>query len=179
MDTETTDDLKLTPASPAEWFQTLESPLLAFALRISPSREDAEDAVQEAFFRLGKHWAEVQSPRAWLYRTVRNIACSQIRSSRRHAEPTDPGEIDASSSDDLPELPDAAIERLERHGLIRLGLSRLPARSQEVIRLKYVSDLSYREIAERTGISATNVGFILSTSLRRLAQELDNICFES
>ena len=44
----------------------------------------------------------------------------------------------------------------------------LPPNQREVIRLKFQNDLSYREIAEVTQLTETNVGFLLHTGLKKL-----------
>jgi RNA polymerase sigma-70 factor (ECF subfamily) len=41
-----------------------------------------------------------------------------------------------------------------------------------VLRLKFQHELSYREIAEKTGLSVSNVGFLMHTALRALRQRL-------
>ena len=46
--------------------------------------------------------------------------------------------------------------------------SRLPVNQAEVLRLKFQNDLSYQEIADVTGLSASNVGFLIHTGLKRL-----------
>jgi RNA polymerase sigma-70 factor (ECF subfamily) len=47
-------------------------------------------------------------------------------------------------------------------------VERLPENQREVIRLKFQSDLSYKEIAEITNLSVSNVGFLLHTGIKRL-----------
>jgi RNA polymerase sigma-70 factor (ECF subfamily) len=47
-------------------------------------------------------------------------------------------------------------------------LDELPVNQREVIRLKFQNDLSYKEIAEITQLSMTNVGFLLHVGLKRL-----------
>jgi RNA polymerase sigma-70 factor (ECF subfamily) len=51
--------------------------------------------------------------------------------------------------------------------LLRL-LDELPDNQREVIRLKFQNDLSYKEIADVTQLSVTNVGFLLHTGLKKL-----------
>ena len=46
--------------------------------------------------------------------------------------------------------------------------SRLPRNQSEVLRLKFQNDLSYQEIADITGLSPGNVGFLIHTGLKRL-----------
>lgn len=53
-------------------------------------------------------------------------------------------------------------------------LDRLPDNQQEVIRLKFQNDLSYREISEITGLSVSNVGFLLHVGIKRLREIMKN-----
>lgn len=53
-------------------------------------------------------------------------------------------------------------------------LEGLTALQQEVIRLKFQSDMSYREIAEVTGQSVSHVGVLLHTGLKRLRSLMKN-----
>ena len=72
------------PETIDELFAALESPLLAYALRLTGGREIAEDLVQEAFMKLHTQFAEVREPRRWLYRTVHNLALNRpARPTRR------------------------------------------------------------------------------------------------
>ena len=52
-------------------------------------------------------------------------------------------------------------------------LSELPEREQEVVRLKFLHELSYKEIAEVTGLTAGNVGYILHHALLKLRRGLE------
>lgn len=51
-------------------------------------------------------------------------------------------------------------------------LDQLPDNQQEVVRLKFQNDMTYQEIADVTGLSVTNVGFLLHTALKRLRELL-------
>ena len=68
-------------------FNSEEGPLLRFAYGMVNGRRDiAEELVQEAFLRLHKHWSEVELPRPWLYRCVRNLAINHLRSAKPVAD---------------------------------------------------------------------------------------------
>jgi RNA polymerase sigma factor (sigma-70 family) len=153
-------------------FAALESPLLSYALRYLQERPLAEDVVQEAFMKLHAQFADVQAPRRWLYRTVHNLALNQLRAGKKIVPMTVPVEGEEPQTPDPEPLPDEQIVRWEGIGLVRLSLSALDARSRELIHLKFDEDLSYREIAERTGISVSNVGYILHHALKTIAAEL-------
>ena len=57
----------------AKYFQELESPLIAYAYQIVQDCEEARDQVQEAFKRMIQQDEVIEKPKAWLYRTVRNL----------------------------------------------------------------------------------------------------------
>ncbi len=159
-----------------ELFAALESPLLSYALRLLGDRSLAEDTVQEAFMKLHVQFAEVREPRHWLYRTVHNVALNHRRKSGKIV-PLGPavGDEDASgsvdASDPLP-LPDEQIARWEGIGLVRLSLQSLDERSRNLIRLKFIDELSYKEISLQTGLSVTHVGYLLHHAIKAVAAEL-------
>jgi RNA polymerase sigma-70 factor (ECF subfamily) len=162
-----------------ELFLALESPLLVYAQRLSGRFDLAEDMVQEAFVRLHSQFDQVRAPRSWLYRTVHNLALNSRRTTDRQVPMERPDEetgVDrvsfAMELTDPQPLPDEQIARLESVGLVRLNLELLDPRSRELIRLKFTEDLSYKEIAERTGLTVGHVGYLLQHSLKALAADL-------
>jgi len=158
-----------------ELFAALESPLLAYALRLTGERSTAEDMVQEAFMKLHAQFEEVREPKRWLYRTVHNLALNQLREANKIValEPGNGAEEPASAENADPEpLPDEQIVRLEGIGLVRLSLEALDERSRELIELKFNEELSYKEISARTGLSVGNVGYLLHHALKAIAEEL-------
>jgi RNA polymerase sigma-70 factor (ECF subfamily) len=64
------------------------------------------------------------------------------------------------------------LERQESANALFRLLDALSPNQREVIRLKFQNDLSYREIAEVTRLSVTNVGFLLHTGLKNLRELL-------
>jgi len=156
-------------------FAALESPLLSYALRLSGQLGAAQDLVQEAFMRLHAQFNDVREPRRWLYRTVHNLALNYRRELRKIIPLVSQQQQNAPPSVDPPDpqpLPDEQLSRLEGIGLVRLSLETLDARSQTLVRLKFNDNLSYKEIAGRTGLSVGNVGFILHHALKTMAAEL-------
>jgi RNA polymerase sigma-70 factor (ECF subfamily) len=158
-----------------ELFAALEAPLLCYGLRLTGEIGLAEDAVQEAFMKLHSQFKEVREPRRWLYRTVHNLALNQRRSAARivsiNSAPSAENENSSDTADPAP-LPDEQIIRLEGIGQVRLSIETLDDRSRELIRLKFTDELSYKDIAARTGISVSNVGYILHHALKTIGDEL-------
>jgi len=174
------DQAKVTPGCETieELFAALESPLLGYALRYTGGFALAEDVVQEAFMKLHAQFEQVEKPRQWLYRTVHNLALNHRRASGKtvslNQSQSSENENAAAAADtaDPALLPDEQIIRLEGIGLVRLSLATLDDRSRELIRLKFNEELSYKEIGQRTGLKAGNVGYILHHALKTVAEEL-------
>jgi RNA polymerase sigma-70 factor (ECF subfamily) len=168
------------PQTIEELFAALESPLLSYALRFTGDLALAEDVVQEAFMKLHVEFEQVQQPQRWLYRTVRNLALNRRRHECRTVSldalsasgAATGGRESMAESADPSSFPDEQIIRLEGIGLVRLGLEALDERSREVVQLKFNDELSYKEIAERTGLTVGHVGFILHHALKTIAAEL-------
>jgi len=156
----------------AALFESEESGLLRHALGLVGRRPVAEELVQEAFLRLHRSWAEVENPRAWLHRTVRNLALNHLRDHPRETELTEEtGPADARPAAEQ-------LGRDEAIGTVRLLLAELPADDRRLIHLKYHEELQYQEIGRRTGLSAGNVGFRLHHLLKTLADDLRRVGIE-
>jgi RNA polymerase sigma factor (sigma-70 family) len=158
-----------------EAFLSLEAPLLAYALRLLKEPAMAQDVVQEAFVRLHTEFKGVQEPRRWLYRTVHNLALNQLRKDSKvvplHPPSDDPSHPEMDPAD--PQLlPDEEIVRIENIGLVRLCLGTLDERSRELVRLKFHDGLSYKEMAERTGLTVSHVGYLLHHALKAIEGQL-------
>ena len=67
-------------------FRRTRSTLIAYAYQILREREDARDQVQEAFKRMILQKETIEQPKAWLYRTVRNLCISHLRQTSENAE---------------------------------------------------------------------------------------------
>lgn len=171
------DQASAGPKSPEtieELFETLESPLLSYALRLVGERALAEDIVQEAFMKLHLNFAEVREPRRWLYRTAHNLALNQRRASNKivQLDSGEPGSSSSAETSDPQLLPDEQIARLEGIGLVRLSLDSLDERSRELIQLKFHENLSYKEMSARTGLTVGHVGYLLHHAIKAVGDEL-------
>lgn len=162
------DSQGMSPQAPsiAALFEAEESPLLYFAIGIVRRRSVAEDIVQDAFLRLSKVWSQVDNPRGWLYRSVRNLALNHLRDVRPES-PLD-GEIPAADQ----ALPAELLGRNEAIGTVRMLLAEISAEDRALIGLKFNENLKYEEISRRTGMSVGNVGFRLHHVLKDLLNGL-------
>lgn len=141
---------------PADWENLVlenENKLYRAALAILGQRQEAEDAVQDAFLTyLEKAPANLENPGGWLMRVLVNGAKSRLRRKWRQVVP-------------LPE--DLSVQGPEeRRELEELWL--LPPRDRAVIHLFYYQGYSAREIAHMTGERPGTVRSRLSRARQRL-----------
>lgn len=145
-----------------------EGPLLRYAQRITGDLELARDVVQETFLRVCREDRTALEGHLarWLFHVCRNRALDVQRKEQRMSVATD---LDLQTLPAGAGPPDQLVSRETNSRLLNL-LENLPANQQEVIRLKFQNDLKYREIAEITGHSVSNVGFLLHAGLKRLRE---------
>ena len=155
-------------------FEAEESPLLRFAFGLVGQRENAEDLVQDAFLKLHAHWDEVANPRAWLFKTVRNLALNHLRDHKRESPLENSDDFKSQSPE-----PDHSLGRLEAIGTLQLLVSELDPGDRQLIALKYHENLKYDQISQRTGLSVGNVGYKLHHTLKNLADSLRRLGIES
>lgn len=153
------------PVTLKELFEAEEARILSFAIGLVGRRAVAEELVQETFVRLHQVWNKVENPRAWLYRSLRNLSLNHLRDRK---EETELDETDGAGSNDEV-LPEEKLGRTEAVGMMRLLMSELDDDDRELIRLKYEEGLKYREISQRTGLAVGTVGYRLHHLLGQLA----------
>ena len=162
------------PSKP-DWMRSVverfEGPLVRYAQRITGDIERARDVVQETFMRfcaedrnkLEGHLAE------WLFTVCRNRAVDVRRKESRMSPLTKDLAGRCESRD---AAPSAAIEHREMMSQVLRVLDTIPDNQQEVIRLKFQNGFSYREISGVTGLSVSNVGFLIHTGIKSIRQRI-------
>ncbi len=154
-------------------FDAEEGPLLRYAFSLTGRRAVAEEIVQDVFLELHAHWEQVETPKAWLMRCVRNKAFSHLRSNKREVLVSDECESASSYVDE--DTPEETLTRMEATGALRKMLAELSETDRELVRLKYFEDHKYAEISEQTGLSIGNVGYRLHHILKQLAAKLKQL----
>jgi RNA polymerase sigma-70 factor (ECF subfamily) len=136
--------------------RTYEDRLFGFALRLTRSREEAEECTQDAFVRayraLERYPAERRRElrlRPWLYQIALNVVRNRVR------RPTLVGvslELDRPHQNGLAdkseEQPEAVLLEKEGWSTLEAALNRLPMRYRAAVVLRHVQGLSYAEAAE-------------------------------
>ncbi len=148
-----------------------ERALLRYAAHLLADGDRARDIVQDTFIKLCRQpVTEIKGHVAeWLFTVVRRAALDVLRKEgrmRRFAEGQAERLVAAEPT------PAAQTERGEAWRQVAALLHHLPPNQQEVVRLKFQEDFSYKEIAAITRLSLGNVGFLLHTALSTLRREM-------
>lgn len=148
-----------------------EGSLTLYASRLLGDVERGRDVVQETFLRLCSQEPSSIEPflAEWLFTVCRNQALD-VRRKESRMKTLEESQIESKQSLELAPL--EAAERRESFSLVLQALKKLPENQQEVIRLKFQHDLSYRQISGVTGLTVSNVGFLMHTGLKAIRQQM-------
>ncbi|KDR34862.1 RNA polymerase sigma factor [Caballeronia grimmiae] len=147
---------------------------------LSGSASDADDVVQEAYLRAfrffsGFEGGEEANARAWLLAIVRNTWFTEWRK-RVHMADGTPYDEDIAGDETLPGWSDEAgvnpetlaVRKDEVH-LVHRALEALPLAFREVLVLRELEDMSYKEVAAITGVPIGTVMSRLARGRKMLA----------
>ncbi len=138
---------------------------------------DAEDVVQEAYLRAFRFFDGFHggNSRAWLLTIVRHTCYTWLRKNRSPEtlafdEELDLGESGASAEE-------LVLHKVDRQ-VLRQALEELPVEFREVIVLRELEELSYKEIASITGVPLGTVMSRLARARQRLKECLSQLIDE-
>jgi RNA polymerase sigma-70 factor (ECF subfamily) len=125
------------------------------------SDEDARDIVQESFLRAWRAFTQFRGgadARAWLLAIVRNTGHSWLRrdATRRELVATDDS---LDEEIDMTDPPDVAVVRNAEAVALRDAIDRLPVELREVIVLRELEEMSYKQIAD---VAEIPIGTVMS-----------------
>jgi RNA polymerase sigma-70 factor (ECF subfamily) len=131
-------------------------------------RHDAEDIVQEAYLRAFKFFGSYQGgdPRAWVLKIVRNTSYSFLEKSRP-ADLAEQFDETLHTTDTVePDAETALLQSVESR-MLRDALEELPVNFREVLVLRELEGMSYKEIA---AVMDLPIGTVMSGLARGRAQ---------
>ena len=167
--TNSTDPIKsMSKETLTSTFTELRKNFLRLAMRFLPNKEDADDALQEAFFRLWRHADQIGSreeAEALTVVTVKNLCIDTLR--KRNNIPT--VELDENRDESVCDQADESIEREERfRTLERIIELRLTPLQQQILRMKEYEGKKYNEIADILGMQEPAVRMQLSRARKEI-----------
>ncbi len=159
--------------------------LFSYIFQMVRDRDLADDIFQETFIkaittiRQGRY-SDMGKFSAWLYRIARNLAVDSFRAEKgENVVSADDADYDVLNRRELDEdtIEDVMVDLQIEEDLRRL-VDRLPDVQRQVLEMRYYQDLSFKEIAEITGVSInTALGRMRYAilNLRRMAKE-NRVC---
>jgi RNA polymerase sigma-70 factor, ECF subfamily len=135
------------------------------------NHHEAEDLTETAFLNAwkyltaGRNKTKIDNPRAWIYRIAHNTVIDHFRTRKEEipieqlpvpSQPFNPTETDL--------IYDEKVEQLTEH------FSKLEAKYQEVIILRFINQMSHAETAQVLGIKENHVRILQYRALKQLRQ---------
>jgi RNA polymerase sigma factor (sigma-70 family) len=143
----------------------------------------AEDITQEVFISALRRMRETDRPiifKPWVYEIAKNACIDAFRRSRRAEEisydadgglgPSDHGRLVSSSP-----APDAAVDTRMTLDTLRGAFGGLSETHHDILVMRELEGLSYREIGQRLGMSRPSVESTLFRARRRLTEEYEEL----
>lgn len=132
---------------------------------------EIDDIVQEAFVRMldARKTTVIESPKAFLFATARNLALARVRRQRAV------GEKFLAESDVLTILDEGAdvrqsVVQAQELELLTQAIQSLPARCRQILTLRKIYGMSQKEVAAQLGIAEHTVEAQGTIGLRKLGE---------
>lgn len=143
-----------------------------FALRLTGDSDAAADALQESWMAIVRGIGRLDDPasfRAWAYRIVANKCADWIRKNQRRRDLNE--RMTADSDGRVVESAEVELERQDEISQVRLAIRKLSDDRRMILTLKYVDEMSTREISKTLSIPQGTV----KSRLYHAREELKNI----
>lgn len=150
--------------------------IFGYLLGMVRNREVANDLFQETFLRVISAMRRERGSYerqgrwlAWVMRIARNSALDHLRRRKKWQDVDNDGEETfwERMPDDMP-IADDRLREIEQARLLEVCIRKLPPEQREVVLLRHETDLTFREIADLTGVS-------INTALGRMRYALINL----
>jgi len=148
--------------------------LLQHAVNMLPSVEDAEEVVQNLFIKVWKNreTLEAENIENYLHAGVKYGCISLHRILLHEKKYREYCQLFLTS---VSEPAETAWLEQERRELLEKAIIKLPAQSQEIIRMKFIEGMSFKEISEKLTLTTKTIEYKLSKSKRLLKTALQHL----
>lgn len=152
-------------------FTDLREQMLSLAVRITGNRDDAADAVQDAFVKLWQHRERYESDSHALGAGMMTVRSTSIDMARRNSRLPDVPVEQAADSIDEAEDTDHSTAYMQVRQIIDNSLSN---NQRLIIDLREMQGMEFDDIAERLNMTAANVRVELSRARKRVREIYQN-----
>ncbi len=138
-----------------------------------------DDVVQESYISIlkAKEKRKIHTPRAYLFRTARNVAVDLLREMNKHnGEPLEDDSkiVHLHSQRNAKEI----LQYQQEVELLKAAINALPERCREIFIMRRVYGMPSAQIAKKLGISTHTVSAHLTAGLKKCMQHIENAVSE-
>ena len=154
----------------------LKDKLFRLALRITLSREDAEDIVQDTLLKVWSNRAEmsaVSSIEAYAMTMCRNQALDICAKKERQNISLDENAHDRTDTHSM--LPDEKMAQDEGKTLVRQTIDSLPEKQRTAMLMREIEEKTYKEIAQVMGLTESDVKINIFRARKSIREHLAKI----
>jgi len=160
------------------FFEAHHEELYRFLGQKGVAKEAAEDLIQKAFIYIWENRSSIdqhKSLRAYLFRIAYTRMLNLFRDTQKFDQNSEIADLDISDSTSRP---DQEIQQQELNETIEKAISAMPDKRQQVFRLCFVQEFTYREAAEFMDVSAKTIENHMSLALKDLRISLSEAAEE-
>ena len=155
------------------------NPLYNFAYWLARNRQEAEDLVQETYLKAWQAFSSFQRGtnfRAWMYRILRNTFLTSRTGLPAVTETLDLEKENVSALVATTDTPESILIEAANRDLVRSAIEGLPLDFREVLLLREVDEMSYRDIAATLSLPMGTVMSRLSRARQAVTDKLRKSC---
>ncbi len=148
--------------------------LFTYALRMTPDRDLAKDALQEVFIEIWNYrntLGDVVHSQGYLIKVIRSIIIKKLKKEKLlvHNEIAD---TFISADDTIETIIISADTERDTHKRLQHALAGLTSRQQQLLRLRFYEGLNYEQIAEKLQMNYQSVNNLAFRTINRLRNQL-------
>lgn len=163
----------------AESFKKLFLPfhpkLYRIAYILVENKADAEDILQEAYYKLWnkrEELGDIRQPEAFCVTLVKNLCLDFLRSPERRRQQEEIGKADQLEMESSPEK---ELEIQDKIGLLRRWINQLPTHQRQVIKLREIDECSLDEIEQLTGLTSGHIRVLLFRARKLIREKFEKL----
>lgn len=163
-----------------ELFFRYHKKLFTYVFHLVGNRDEIDDILQNVFSKTYNSIGNFDTNRkfsSWIYRIAHNETINFLkRKSKRYTVSwedisTSKDKLDTSTSDEQPEEKWAQQEITRE---VTEALKKLPAKYQQVLKLRYFQEYSYEDIGEMLGKPVNTIGTLINRAKKKLLEVVSN-----
>lgn len=156
-------------------FLPLHPKLYRIAYALVEDKADAEDILQEAYYKLWnkrEELADIRNPEAFCVTLVKNLCFDFLRSPQgcRRQE-----QLEQADRFEIVSSPEKELEIQDKIKWVRRLINQLPANQKQVVKLHGIDECSLDEIEQITGLTAVNIRVLLSRARKSIREKFEKI----